>query len=111
MTVWFDSGTFDPTRGLSNVDVMINNGVFMRWPWQRNMIGNLMCNCCAFMIAFNSRFPADIKNLYPPFFSLCVINTMASFHLLGYSYFVDGISINNDPFWGYFGISQDGSFT
>lgn len=63
------------------------------------------------MIAFTSRYTADIKNLYPPFFSLCVINTMASFHLLGYSYFVDGISINNDPFWGYFGISQDGSFT
>lgn len=33
ITVWIDSGTFDTTRGLSYADVMINNGVYLRWPW------------------------------------------------------------------------------
>jgi hypothetical protein len=33
------------------------------------------------------------------------INLMASINVGLYSYFVDGISLNNDPFWGYFGLS------
>lgn len=57
-----------------------------------------------------SKFTSDLRNYYPPFLSMLLVNIFNVVNLVLISFFFNGTSFDFDPFWGIFSVFTDTHF-
>lgn len=57
-----------------------------------------------------SKFTSDLRNYYPPFLSMLLVNIFNVINMTLISYFCNGASFDYDPFWGIFSVFRDSHF-
>lgn len=62
------------------------------------------------MMAQFSKFTSDLRNYYPPFLSMLIVNIFNVINMTLISFFFNGATFDFDPFWGVFGIFKDTHF-
>lgn len=68
--------------------------VFMKPPWQRVFIGNMLpIIFCGLMVELR-KITDDVKHYYPPFLSMFIISIFTVFNSISLSYFVEGTFIS-----------------
>jgi hypothetical protein len=62
------------------------------------------------MMAEFSKYTSDLRNYYPPFLSMFIVNTFNVINLSLIAFFFNGSSFDLQPFWGFFSIFTDEHF-
>lgn len=57
-----------------------------------------------------SVYTADLKNHYPPYLSMLLVNTMVCINMMFTTYFFNGATFDHDPFWGILSIISQKHF-
>lgn len=57
-----------------------------------------------------SVFTADLKNHYPPYLSMFLVNLMVCLNMMLSTYFFNGATFDMDPFWGILSIFSQQHF-
>lgn len=57
-----------------------------------------------------SVYTADLKNHYPPYLSMLLVNSMVCINMMFSSYFFNGATFDYDPFWGIYSILSQKHF-
>ena len=57
-----------------------------------------------------SQYTSDLKNYYPPFLSMLIVNTFNAIHMAFSSFFFHGCNFDFDSFWGIWSIFSDQHF-
>jgi hypothetical protein len=62
------------------------------------------------MMSQFSKYTSDLRNYYPPFLSIFLVNLFNVFHLCLIVYFFNGGSFDFESYWGIFSIFTDEHF-
>lgn len=64
----------------------------------------------SFVMSEFSKYTSDLRNYYPPFLSMLLVNSFNSMNLCASSFFFNGATFNFEPFWGVFSIFTQAHF-
>jgi hypothetical protein len=62
------------------------------------------------MMSQFSKYTSDLRNYYPPFLLMLLVNVFNVINITLISFFFNGASFDFDPFWGIFSVFTDTHF-
>ncbi|CAD8114942.1 unnamed protein product [Paramecium sonneborni] len=88
----------------------INTSVFIQVPLLRLLIGSAVPFVSSYLLARCSEFNKRVRSSFPLYLSNYFIAIFVSFNIFIVAYFVDGISLDNNPNFGFFGLFTNQKF-
>lgn len=57
-----------------------------------------------------SVYTSDLKNHYPPYLSMLIVNSLVCINMMFSTYFFNGLTFDYNPFWGFLSIFSQQHF-